>query len=775
MTTPQNPSTDPAAKAVSGPKPVPDEELDRVVGGAHYNPHMILGAHPYKGKVTVRALRPLAESIVVVTPTGSVPMTHERGGVFVAVLDQDTAPAYRLDVTYSGGEPIRQDDAYRFLPSIGEIDLHLLGEGRHERLWEVLGAHVRSYPADEFGPITGTAFTVWAPNARGIRVVGDHNHWNGVPDPMRSLGTTGVWEIFLPGVGHGSLYKYQILGADNQWHDRADPMAQATQVPPDTASKVFASDYTWSDDAWMSARKDFTPHNHAMSIYEVHLGSWRQGLSYRQLADQLVNYVRDLGFTHVELMPVMEHPFGGSWGYHVTGFYAPTSRFGSPDDFRYLVDELHQAGIGIILDWVPGHFATDPWALCRFDGVPEYEHGDPRRGWHPDWGSFIFDYGRSEVRNFLVANALYWMLEFHADGIRVDGVASMLYLDYSRKDGEWYPNVYGGRENLEAIGLLQEINATAYKSTPGVVTVAEESTAWPGVTRPTDAGGLGFGLKWNMGWMHDTLAYLANEPIHRRYHHHEMTFPMIYAFSENYVLPLSHDEVVHGKGSLLGKMPGDRWQQLATLRAYYGFMWAQPGKKLLFMGCEFAQDTEWGEGRSLDWWLLDAEPHLGMHRLMKDINRTYRGLPALWTLDTDPSGFAWLNSDDADANIFAFVRIAPDGSKLACVTNFSPVPHDHYRLGLPDAGDWQEVLNTDSSTYSGSGIGNLGRVVATADPHHWQPASATLRIPPLATVWLAKAVTPEGAAAAHERRAEEERRLGVPRSEQGGSQLTPGS
>ena len=752
MTSPaHDPSAD-ATPAAAGRKPVPDEEIDRLVGGAHYNPHEILGAHPYQGKITVRVLRPLAESVEVVTRDGSVPMTHERTGVFVAVLERETPPAYRLDVTYAGGEPSRQDDGYRFLPSIGEVDLHLLGEGRHERLWQVLGAHTRSYPADDLGGITGTAFTVWAPNARGVRVVGDHNHWDGVPNPMRSLGTTGIWELFLPGVGDGSLYKFQILGNDSQWRDKSDPMAQATQVPPESASKVFTSHYTWSDDAWMSARAGTTPHAQAMSIYEVHLGSWRQGLSYRQLADQLVSYVRDLGFTHVEFLPVMEHPYGGSWGYHVTGFYAPTSRFGNPDDFRYLIDELHQAGIGIILDWVPGHFATDNWAMSRFDGVAEYEHGDPRRGWHPDWGSFVFDYGRSEVRNFLVANAVYWMLEFHADGIRVDGVASMLYLDYSRKAGEWTPNAYGGRENLEAIGLLQEINATAYKSTPGVVSVAEESTAWPGVTRPTDAGGLGFGFKWNMGWMHDTLAYLAIEPIYRRYHHHEMTFPMVYAFSENYVLPLSHDEVVHGKGSLLRKIPGDRWQQLATLRAYYGFMWAQPGKKLLFMGSEFGQDTEWGESRSLDWWLLDVDAHLGLHRLMKDLNRTYRGIPALWTQDTDSAGFAWLNADDADANIFAFVRLAPDGSKLACITNFSPMPHDHYRLGLPDAGDWQEVLNTDSSAYGGSGIGNLGKVVATDDPHHWHPASATLRVPPLATVWLAEPVTPAGAAAARHKR-----------------------
>jgi len=477
-----------------------------------------------------------------------------------------------------------------------------------------------------------------------------------------------------------------------------------------------------------------------MSIYEVHLGSWRQGLTYRELADELVSYVRETGFTHVELLPPAEHPFGGSWGYQVTAYYAPTARYGTPDEFRYFIDTMHQAGIGVLLDWVPAHFPKDAWALGRFDGTPLYEHPDPHRGEQLDWGTYVFDFGRHEVRNFLVANALYWLQEFHVDGLRVDAVASMLYLDYSRPAGGWTPNVYGGRENLEAVQFLQEANATVYKHVPGALMIAEESTSWPGVTRSTHLGGLGFGFKWNMGWMHDTLDYVARPPVYRSYHHHQMTFSMMYAYSENFVLPISHDEVVHGKGSLLRKMPGDRWQQLASVRAMLAFMWAHPGKQLLFMGCEFGQESEWSEGRSLDWWLLDNPDHRGVQSLVRDLNRVYRDAPALWERDTDPSGFAWIDANDAGNNTFSFLRRAGDGSVLACVVNFAGVPHEGYRLGLPQPGGWDEVMNTDADLYAGSGVGNLGRVEASDTPHHGQPASAVLTLPPLGALWL----RPEG-------------------------------
>ena len=541
--------------------------------------------------------------MTIVTPEGRFPAEHVHEGVFAAVLPVSETPDYRVEVDYGDG-PVLIDDPYRFLPTLGEVDLHLIAEGRHEELWTVLGAHIRRYEGP-LGEVVGTSFAVWAPNARGVRVVGSFNHWDARTHPMRSLGATGVWELFVPGVGQDATYKFEILGRDGIRRQKADPLARHTEHPPATASVVTESHYIWDDAAWMRQRASTNPHDGPMSVYEVHLGSWRAGLGYRQLADELVGYVADMGFTHVEMLPVAEHPFAPSWGYQVTGYYAPTSRFGSPDEFRYLVDAFHRAGIGVILDWVPGHFPRDAFALARFDGTPLYEHPDPRRGEQPDWGTYVFDFGRAEVRNFLVANASYWFEEFHIDGLRVDAVASMLYLDYSRKDGQWEPNVFGGRENLEAVSFLQEVNATVYRRSPGIVMVAEESTAWPGVTRATHLGGLGFGLKWNMGWMNDTLAYLAHEPVHRQYHHHDMTFSLVYAWSEQYVLPLSHDEVVHGKGSLLRRIPGDRWQQLATLRAYLAFMWAHPGKQLLFMGGELGQEAEWSENRSLDWWLLD--------------------------------------------------------------------------------------------------------------------------------------------------------------------------
>ncbi|WP_203920902.1 1,4-alpha-glucan branching protein GlgB [Rugosimonospora africana] len=697
--------------------------MGNLVSGEIHDPHALLGAHPNGGDTVIRTFRRDAEEAVVVAEDGRYPMNrvHETG-VFEATVPGAVLD-YRLDV-----DGQRVDDPYRYPPTVGDLDLHLIGEGRHERLWTILGAHPHA---------DGVAFAVWAPNARGVRVVGDFTGWGPYEGwPMRSMGSSGIWELFVPSAAPGQRYKFRILGPDGEWREKADPLATHTEVPPATASVVYRSGYDWGDARWMEQRAQASQHREPVSVYEVHLGSWRPGLSYRDLADQLTEYVLELGFTHVEFLPVMEHPFGGSWGYQVTGYYAPTARFGEPDDLRYLVDRLHQAGIGVILDWVPAHFPRDEWALARFDGTPLYEHPDPRRGEHPDWGTYVFDYGRTEVRNFLVANALYWLEEFHVDGLRVDAVASMLYLDYSREDGQWAPNQYGGRENLEAIGLLQEVNATAYRHHPGILMVAEESTAWPGVTQPTSAGGLGFGFKWNMGWMHDTLSYLAKDPIHRQYHHNQLTFSLVYAWSENYVLPISHDEVVHGKGSLTGKMPGDTWRRLAGTRALLAYMWAHPGKQLLFMGCELGDDREWSESRGLDWGLLQDPDRAGVQRLVGDLNTAYRASPALWSQDTTPNGFRWIVGDDAGNNTVAFIRLAADGTTLVCVANFSALPHEGYRLGLPTAGTWTEMINTDSHSYGGSGVGNLGSVRAEPQPWHGLPASASLRVPPLGVLWL---------------------------------------
>jgi 1,4-alpha-glucan branching enzyme len=610
--------------------------------------------------------------------------------------------------------------------TLGEMDLYLIGEGRHERLWEVLGAHVKREPD---GTLLGTSFSVWAPNARAVSLIGDHNYWDKATHPMIPLGSNGIWEIFIPEVAPGTKYKFAIQGPDWRWVDHADPMAQSTEIPPHTASIVHESQYAWGDQGWMKSREQFQPWRSPVSIYEVHLGSWKPGLSYRELATELTQYVLEEGFTHIEFLPVMEHPFGGSWGYQVTSLFAPTSRFGSPDDFKYLVDQLHKAGIGIILDWVPAHFPKDEWALAKFDGTALYEHEDPRLGEHPDWGTLIFNYGRNEVRNFLVASALYWLLEYHIDGIRVDAVASMLYLDYSRKEGEWLPNKFGGRENLEAVAFLQEASATCYKEAPGIMMIAEESTAWGGVTKPTSENGLGFGFKWNMGWMHDTLEYIKHEPIHRKYHHNEITFSILYAWSENFMLPLSHDEVVHGKGSLLDRIPGDRWQKLATLRALYGFMWAHPGKKLLFMGCEFGQNDEWSESRSLDWHLTDYDEHRGVQKSVQKMNQVYTSQPALWQKDTSPDGFQWLVGNDGDGNTMAFARWSDSGECIVAITNFSPVPHEQYSVPLPFTGKWEEVLNTDDLAYGGSGVTNS--IIESTDG-----SSTILRVPPLATIWL---------------------------------------
>lgn len=698
--------------------------MTELIVGPTHDPHGILGRHSGPQGTVIRALRREASDVVAIVDGDRYPMHRiVDEGVFETTVPGEVAD-YRIEA-----DGVVADDPYRHLPTVREFDLHLISEGRHERLWTVLGARAQSGG--------GVAFAVWAPSAQGVRLVGDFTGW-GIHAgwPMRSMGGSGVWELFVPDATPGQRYKFRILGADGVWTEKADPMAAYAEVPDRTASVVFASDYEWGDQDWVRRRASGAPHQEAVSIYEVHLGSWRPGLSYVDLAQQLTEYVVRLGFTHVEFMPVMEHPYGGSWGYQVTGYYAPSARLGDPDGFRLLVDSLHQAGIGVILDWVPAHFPKDEWALARFDGTPLYEHPDPQRGEHPDWGTYVFNFGRPEVRNFLVANALYWCEEFHVDGLRVDAVASMLYLDYSREAGEWSPNVHGGRENLDAVGFLQELNATVYKHHPGVLMVAEESTAWPGVTKGTSEDGLGFGFKWNMGWMHDTLVYLSKEPIHRQYHHHQMTFATVYAWSENFVLPISHDEVVHGKRSLVSKVPGDWWQQRATVRALLAFMWSFPGKQLLFMGSELADGQEWSEERGLDWNLLKDPAHAGVARLVADLNTVYRRESALWSRDTDPDGFRWTVGDDSHHNLFVFERIGRSGETVVCAANFSAMPHEHYRIGLPQAGRWDEVINTDAETYGGSGVGNLGSFRADEQPWQGRPASAAIRIPPLGALWL---------------------------------------
>ncbi|WGW11213.1 1,4-alpha-glucan branching protein GlgB [Saxibacter everestensis] len=730
--------SDPEFSGSPSPRPVSQDVLQRVSDGSYHNPHSVLGAHQdADGTVTIRACKHLAKSVVARTPTETIPLTHEYGGIFSAAFRpaDGLIPEYRLETSYIDDDLHVTDDPYRFVPTLGEMDLHLIGEGRHEELWTVLGAHPRRYPGNQ-GDISGTSFAVWAPAAQAVRVVGDFNGWNGVGHAMRSLGSSGVWELFIPGVGVGNAYKFEILSRHGQWLQKADPMAFGTELPPATGSVITESRYTFNDDEWIAQRSSTNPHDAPVSAYEVHLGSWRLGLGYRELATELVDYVVELGFTHVEFMPVAEHPFGGSWGYQVTSYYAPTSRFGHPDEFRFLVDSLHQAGIGVILDWVPAHFPKDEFALAKFDGEALYEHPDPQRGEHPDWGTLIFDYGRREVRNFLVANALYWFDQFHIDGLRVDAVASMLYLDYSREEGQWSPNKEGGRENLEAIGFLQEVNATAYRRFPGILMIAEESTAFPGVTAPTSGGGLGFGLKWNMGWMHDSLGYISADPLYRQHQHNQLTFSIVYAFSENYLLPISHDEVVHGKGSLLRKMPGDRWQQLANLRAFLAYQWAHPGKQLIFMGTEFGQEAEWSHDHGLDWWLTDDPRHSGVQRLVGSLNDVYRNTPALYARDNEPGGFQWLDGADAARNVVSFVRWDRDDKPLVCVANFAGMAHESYRLALPFEGTWIERVNTDAEQYGGSGSGNLGQVTAVAGHHMGQPAHADLRLPPLGVLYL---------------------------------------
>jgi 1,4-alpha-glucan branching enzyme len=637
-------------------------------------------------------------------------------------------------------------------------DLYLFNEGTHYRLYAKLGAHfltgergegsgsneeAKTVEAGRSG--SGTCFAVWAPNAERVSVVGDFNGWNPESHPLRPRASSGIWEGFVPGVGEGACYKYHIFSRHQGFRaDKADPFAIRTEVPPRTGSVVWNLDYTWNDSEWMRARQRANSLHSAMSIYEVHLGSWmrvpeegNRPLRYRELAPRLADYAERMGFTHVEFLPVMEHPFYGSWGYQSTGYFAPTSRYGTPQDFMFLVDYLHQRGLGVILDWVPSHFPTDGFSLGYFDGTHLYEHGDPRQGLHPDWNSFIFNYGRHEVRSFLLSSALFWLDRYHADGLRVDAVASMLYLDYSRKPGEWIPNAFGGRENLEAISFLRQFNESVYRDHPDVQTVAEESTAWPMVSRPTYVGGLGFGMKWDMGWMHDTLKYLAHDPIHRRYHHHQLTFRMLYSFTENFVLPLSHDEVVHGKGSLLARMPGDGWQKFANLRLLFGYQYAQPGKKLLFMGGEFAQGREWSHESSLDWHLLGTPWHAGVQRWVADLNRLYRSEPALHELDFDPAGFEWVDANDADTSVLSFLRRGRSTDDCILVLcNFTPVPRTDYRVGVPRGGFWRELLNSDAPDYGGSGWGNLGGVEALPVPCHGRSHSVMLALPPLAVVFF---------------------------------------
>ena len=657
--------------------------------------------------------------------------------IFAIWLDDAQPQDYRLRITWPNQDPITTADPYYFLPTLGETDIYLISEGRHERLWEVLGSTVRSYTT-VMGEVHGTSFAVWAPNAIGVAVVGDFCGWNSSQYPMRSLGSSGIWELFIPNVGDGDVYKYAIQTREGHRRDKADPLAKLSETPPRTGSVVTTSQYTWQDSEWMERREAINNIDAPISVYEVHLGSWKQGLSYSDLATELVDYVVEQGFTHVEFLPVAEHPFGGSWGYQVSGYFAPSSRWGTPDEFRALVDAFHQHGIGVLVDWVPGHFPKDDFALARFDGEALYEHPDWRRGEQKEWGTYVFDFGRTEVRNFLVANALYWLDEFHIDGLRVDAVASMLYLDYSRKDGEWLPNQYGGRENLDAVQLLQEVNATVHRAFPGVLTVAEESTSWPGVTAPTEEGGLGFSLKWNMGWMNDTLEYFSKDPVHREYHHNEITFSMVYAYSEKFILPFSHDEVVHGKGSLWNRMPGDAWNKAAGLRSLFAYMWAHPGKNLLFQGQEFGQIEEWSEARSIDWYDMEGwegEYHRGINALVRTLNSLYKELPALYSQDHNYEGFSWAKSDDASHNVLAFHRHGTDGSKLLCVFNFGGASHLGYTLGVPEGGQWVRILNTDDGIYEGADNDLPTEVEAVSFPWDGYDFSVQLHVPAMSGQW----------------------------------------
>jgi len=720
------------------------DAAEAIAQGRHGDPFSVLGMHDVDGKLVVRVMRPGVDGVEVLDSNSGrkiAALEAVADGVFAGGIPRRKKRfAYTLRMT-RGAESWVEQDAYGFGPKMGELDEYLLGEGTHSQLWTALGAHVCIHEG-----VDGTHFAVWAPNALRVSVVGDFNDWDGRRHIMRRRGPTGVHEIFVPGLQDGTAYKYEILdGAGNLLPLKADPVGFGAEVPPKTASVVRDLEgYDWSDAGWLTKRGAKHKIDQPISIYEVHLESWRRvpedgnrSLTYREHADQLVSYAKDMGFTHIELTPISEYPFGGSWGYQPVGLFAPTSRFGTPDDFRVFVDACHAAGLGLIIDWVPGHFPTDQHGLGRFDGSPLYEHADPKEGFHPDWNTLVYNYGRTEVQNFLIANALFWFEEYHIDGLRVDAVASMLYRDYSRKEGEWVPNKDGGRENLEAIAFMQRMNEAAYGADDSILTAAEESTAFPGVSAPTDAGGLGFGFKWNMGWMNDTLRYMSEDPINRKYHHDKMTFGLHYAFSENFILPISHDEVVHGKGSMLGKMPGDDWQRFANLRAYYGFMWGHPGKKLLFMGCEFAQGQEWNNETSLDWHLLDHAPHQGMQALVRDLNMLYRDTPALYQKDCKEDGFRWIDGGNAGDSVFSWVRYGKDGTPpVLVVSNFTPVPRTNYSIGVPDAGHWDEKLNTDAAIYGGTDTGTPDGAEAKPISMHGCPHSIEITVPPLATVFF---------------------------------------
>jgi 1,4-alpha-glucan branching enzyme len=715
-------------------------DIDAIVGGHHADPFGVLGLHQVGGQWIARTFIPHAEQVTALGPDGFAIGELARrhpSGFFEGPVEIKQRQPMRFRARNEGGE-WEVADPYSFGPVLGPMDDYYIGEGSHLRLFDKLGAH-----AMEFEGVSGTHFAVWAPNARRVSVVGAFNDWDGRRHPMRGRLNTGIWEVFVPNVGPGTIYKFEIMGQDGKLRPlKADPFAFQSELRPRTASVVTdTTAFPWTDGKYLEdrARKDWrrTP----VAIYEVHLGSWRRRadggfMSYDQLAEQLVPYAADMGFTHLEMLPISEHPFDPSWGYQPTGLYSPTARFGDPAGFARFVDAAHAAGLGVILDWVPAHFPTDEHGLARFDGTALYEHQDPRQGYHPDWNTAIYNFGRREVVSYLVNNALYWLERFHLDGLRVDAVASMLYLDYSRQAGQWIPNKFGGNHNLEAVEFLKRVNQEAYRLHPGILMIAEESTAWSGVSAPVNTGGLGFGFKWNMGFMNDTLRYMERNAIHRRYHHNDMTFASLYNYAENYVLPLSHDEVVHGKGSLLSKMSGDDWQQFATLRAYYAYMWGWPGKKLLFMGQEFAQRDEWNEGKGLDWFLLDAGMHEGVRRLVGDLNAAYRELPALHARDNEPEGFEWLIGNDHANSVFAWARHAPGHQSVVVIANMTPVPRGGYRVPMPIAGNWVERINTDAGWYSGSNTGNQGKVVAyKVEGEHW-PAYAEVFLPPLATIYL---------------------------------------
>ncbi len=712
--------------------------IDAIVHGRHGDPFAVLGPHDAAEGCSIRTFLPGAEGATVIDrATGQVLGALQRlhpDGFWAGTIPALVPYTLRFETPLGRYETA---DAYAFPPTLGPLDLYLLAEGRHRDLGHALGAH----PAEMEG-VPGVRFAVWAPNASRVSVVGDFNFWDGRRHPMRKHSGAGVWDLFIPGISTGAVYKYELLGPGGDLlAQKADPVAWAAELPPKTGSIVASgADWHWTDAAWMQRRAAAQSTAAPIATYEVHAASWLPASlegsgGWEALADRLAPYCAGMGFTHIELLPIMEHPFGGSWGYQPLGQFAPSSRLGPPEAFAAFVDRCHLMGVGVILDWVPAHFPTDPHGLARFDGTPLYEHGDPREGFHQDWNTYIFNLGRNEVRGFLIASALFWLEHYHADGLRVDAVASMLYRDYSRNPGEWVPNQYGGRENLESVAFLQELSRAVKERCPGALLIAEESTAWPGVTRPADEGGLGFHFKWNMGWMHDTLHYMHEDPVNRRYHHDEITFGLVYAFSERFTLPLSHDEVVYGKGSLIRKMPGDAWQKFANLRAYLAFMWTYPGKKLLFMGCEFAQDREWNHDTGLDWDLLDDPKHLGMQSLVRSLNGAYRSMPALHQGDCDSRGFQWVVVGDRTNSVFAYLRVATDGGPAALVVcNFTPMARYDYRIGVPHDGAWNEVLNTDASDYGGSNVGNAGAIQAESIGAHGFPASLSLTLPPLATL-----------------------------------------